>query len=198
MPRAISGAERRRRAAEARRRQSRRRAVAAAVAAAALVAVIVVIALSRGDSVDEPEIRGVRRIDDLERGHVTDTVDYPDVPPVGGNHSPVWQNCGFYATPVSSENAVHSLEHGAVWITFRPDLPAPQIDRLRELAGQAHVLVSPFDGLPSPVVASAWGRQLRLPSVEDSRLSAFLAAYREGPQAPESGGPCTGGVGSPA
>jgi hypothetical protein len=47
-------------------------------------------------------------------------VDYPQSPPVGGPHNPIWQNCGFYSKPVRDEYAVHSMEHGAVWITYSP------------------------------------------------------------------------------
>jgi len=85
------------------------------------------------------------------------------------------------------------MQHGAVWITYRPGLGEADVNRLRELA-TGYVLVSPFDGLPSPVVASAWGRQLRLDSAQDPRLGAFIDAFRRGPQTPEPGAPCTGGA----
>jgi hypothetical protein len=92
--------------------------------------------------------------------HTEADVDYEQNPPVGGAHNPVWQNCGYYDQPVRDENAVHSLEHGAVWITYSPDLPQDQVDHLREIAeNETYVLVSPRDDLPSPVVASAWGKQ---------------------------------------
>ncbi len=57
-------------------------------------------------------------------GHSPDPIVYPQIPPVGGIHNPTWQTCTFYDRPVSSEAAVHSLEHGAIWVTYRPDLPA--------------------------------------------------------------------------
>jgi hypothetical protein len=104
---------------------------------------------------------------------------YPQVPPVGGTHNPVWTTCTFYDKPVPVEMGVHSLEHGAVWITFRSDVPQPDVDRLATLArGQKYILVSPWDDtLPSPIVASAWGRQLRLQSVTDPRLVQFILLY---------------------
>jgi putative peptide zinc metalloprotease protein len=132
------------------------------------------------------------------RAHVEGPVQYAQSPPVGGDHAPIWQNCGFYSQPVAAENAVHSLEHGAVWITYRSDLPPSGRETLRRLArSQIHVLVSPYPNLSAPVVASAWGHQLRLDSPDDPRLAQFLKAFRLGPQAPERGGPCTGGVGQP-
>jgi hypothetical protein len=133
-----------------------------------------------------------------ERTHVQTPVSYPQVPPVGGKHAPIWQNCGFYDTPIRNENGVHSLEHGAVWITYRPDLTGEQVDALRSLArGDTYLLVSPYPDLATPVVASAWGRQLQLDSVDDPRLDEFVRAFRLGRQAPEVGERCDGGVGQP-
>jgi putative peptide zinc metalloprotease protein len=139
-----------------------------------------------------------KRFEITERTHVQTPVVYSQTPPVGGNHSPLWQNCGFYATPIANEHAVHSLEHGAVWITYRPDLAPEQSDTLAQLAQhQTYVLVSPLPNLPAPVVASAWNRQLQLDAVDDPRLEAFIRTFRLGAQAPERGGGCTGGIGVP-
>jgi hypothetical protein len=140
---------------------------------------------------------GVRTFEVAERRHVTTPVDYPQSPPVGGNHAPVWQNCGFYAAPIANENAVHSLEHGAVWIAFRPGLAQSDIEVLRDLARETYVLVGPYPRLAEPIVVSSWGRQLHVGSVRDSRLKRFVDAYRLDARAPERGGPCTGGKGNP-
>jgi hypothetical protein len=123
---------------------------------------------------------------------------YPQTPPAGGVHSAVWQNCGIYDQPVRNENAVHSLEHGAVWIAYRPDLPEAAVQTLRNLArGRSHVLVSPYPDLPHPVVATAWGLQLPLQEAADARLPVFISRYEKGPQTPEPGAVCTGGTGTP-
>jgi hypothetical protein len=140
---------------------------------------------------------GVRHFAVISHQPVTTPVVYAQTPPVGGDHSPVWQDCGFYTAPVANEHAVDSMEHGAVWITYRPDLSPAQIDLLRQLAQrQTYVLVSPYPGLPEPAVASAWGVQLRLSTTSDPRLAQFVRAYRLGLQAPERGVPCTGGLGA--
>ena len=99
--------------------------------------------------------------------HTMGSVTYAQVPPNGGSHSPVWQRCGFYTEPVRDEHAVHSLEHGAIWITYQPDLPQDQIEILRALTrGQADLLVSPYLDLPAPVVVSAWGQQIKLDGID--------------------------------
>jgi hypothetical protein len=139
----------------------------------------------------------VKSYSNLSRDHTKEPVDYPQSPPVGGPHNPIWQNCGYYSKPVRNEYAVHSMEHGAVWITYRPNLPKDQVEKIKSLTLKNYVLVSPYPGLPAPVVATAWGKQLRLDSANDPRLGQFVTTYRLGPQNPEPGAPCTGGVGTP-
>jgi hypothetical protein len=131
--------------------------------------------------------------------HTTSTVRYVETPPVGGLHHPVWQNCGIYTTPIHNEHGVHSLEHGAVWITYRPDLPADQIRRLTEIASDDYMLLSPYPGLPAPIVASTWNHQIRLERSDDSRLPQFISRYKNNPSTtPEFGAVCFGGVSTTA
>lgn len=127
--------------------------------------------------------------------HTPDPVDYEQDPPAGGEHNPVWQNAAFYEEPIRNENAVHTLEHGAVWITYSPDLPQDQIATIQEIVeGQDCLLASPYPGLDSPVVASAWGAQVRLEGADDPNLERFINSYRKGPQSPEPGATCSGGT----
>lgn len=101
--------------------------------------------------------QGLQTFSNLSRNHVTGTVKYPQSPPVGGDHNAVWLNCGTYTSPVANENAVHSMEHGAVRITCQPTLSAADVTALHHaVGGQSHVVLSPYPGLPAPVVASAW------------------------------------------
>ena len=137
----------------------------------------------------QPLIEGVQTFM-VDAGHSEGPVSYPQVPPVGGIHNPVWQPCTFYDQPVQNERAVHSLEHGAIWITYRPDLAQSEVDTLASLArSRKDVLVSPWDaGLPAPLVATSWGRQLRLESASDPRLTQFVRIYAN--QGPEINAPC--------
>ncbi|MCZ2404447.1 DUF3105 domain-containing protein [Paenarthrobacter sp. Z7-10] len=140
-------------------------------------------------------IDGIQSFTGLTRQHTSDHVTYPQNPPVGGDHAPVWTNCGTYTHPVNTWESVHSMEHGAVWVTYRPDLPQTQIDVLaKQAASHPYELLSPYPALPSAVVASAWGKQLKLDSAQDPRLPVFLKKYLQGPQTPEPGAPCSGGV----
>ena len=139
----------------------------------------------------------VTRFDGLSNEHVEGTVAYPEVPPVGGPHNARWLACDVYDEPVPPETAVHSLEHGGVWITHRPDLPADEVEQLAALRAldEEYVLVSPFDGLPAPVVVTAWGVQLQAGSAADPGIEAFVREYAGGDQGGEPGAPCrTGGL----
>ena len=129
----------------------------------------------------------------VTRDHTTQPVTYEQTPPVGGDHNPTWLNCGVYTAPVPNELAVHALEHGAVWVTYRSDLPAGEVERLVDVVPDTYMVVSPFEDLPAPVVASAWGAQLQLTGVDDPRLEEFITKYRQGAQTPEPGASCTGG-----
>lgn len=144
-------------------------------------------------------IEGVVAVPVESVDHVRYDVEYPTAPPAGGPHLGIWLNCGFYTVPVLDELAVHSLEHGAVWVTYRADVPADSIRQLAALAVQSsHLLVSPYEAQRSPLVLSAWARQLALDSVEDPRFERFLEVYlRDGPTAPEPGASCSGAVGVP-
>lgn len=154
---------------------------------------LIVIRLS-GTSVEGATDFGVQ-----ERGHDQDAEYATEgLPPVGGVHSPRWQTCGIYDQPVEDKNAVHSMEHGAVWITYQPDLPAEEVETLRGLVhDQSYLLLSPYPGLQSPVVLNAWGVQLEVDAASDERVADFIDTYRLGPQTPEFGAACDDGVGVP-
>lgn len=142
-------------------------------------------------------IDGVVAYSGLARDHTTDDVDYPQTPPVGGAHDPKWLTCTgtVYDQPVRDENAVHSMEHGAVWVAYRPDLPADQVATLAsDVEGVPYSFMSPYPGIGSPVVLTAWGLQLGVDSADDPRVKEFVDTYANGPQTPEPGASCDGGV----
>lgn len=119
-------------------------------------------------------------------------------PPAGGDHWAGWLNCGIYTEPQQNERAVHALEHGAVWVTYDPDaLDQSQIDTLVNSLPDTYIVVSPYPGLPAPVVASAWGAQVQLDGVDDERLAQFVTKYWRSATAPEPSAVCTGAIDGP-
>jgi hypothetical protein len=192
----------RQRVAEMRARQQRedrRRkimiAIGSVVAVVAVASVVtVVVIMQRQPAKADASVQSFK----ADRGHTDKPVAYPQNPPAGGKHHPVWQNCGVYDKPVKNENAVHALEHGAVWITYRPDLAKSDVTKLREtVRGIDYSLLSPYPGLPTPVVLSAWGKQQKLARVDEQKIRAFLRSYVQGRQTPEPGAACSGGIGQP-
>lgn len=187
-------------------KRDRRRGVllfgAAGLVAAVIIGFAVVAAINERAAEDQP-IEGLQEFEGVSPTHVDGIVDYEQTPPAGGDHNPVWLNCGIYSEPVPNENAVHSLEHGVVWITYRPDLDEGQVEQLRDfVTGQRStvrdkLLLSPYEGLPAPVVASAWGRQVQLNGADDPRLERFTDRFINGSQSPEPGQTCAQGVGTP-
>lgn len=144
-----------------------------------------------------PSPGSIRYTDVSSRDHVIEPAVFPQDPPVGGEHTANWQNCGFYDKAIPPGPAIHSLEHGAVWVTYREDLAEDELDVLRRVAATgARVLVSPWGGnLPSPIVVSAWNSQQALPSASDPALATFLRQFVDDPSSPEHDGPCSGGQG---
>lgn len=126
--------------------------------------------------------------------HSRTAVEYAESPPVGGEHHDAWWNCGVYTEPIPDEHAVHSLEHGAVWLTYQPDLPADQIAVLADLGRQDYMLVSPYPGQDTPVSAQSWGHQLKLDTADDQKLRGFIREYKQAPDTPEPGAACTSGT----
>lgn len=152
---------------------------------------------------NSPAVRGVpegtAQVPVAAPAHVEGDLHEDGDVPAGGPHAEIWQNCGFYDTEIRSENAVHSLEHGAVWITFEPGLPADQVDKLKGFTGGFDkVLVSPVAGQGSPIIVTAWANQLNLDDAGDPRLAQFVNEFEGSFDAPEPGGRCNGGIGTPA
>ncbi|GAB2963427.1 hypothetical protein GCM10027280_60350 [Micromonospora polyrhachis] len=128
--------------------------------------------------------------------HAWGALTYAVSPPVGGKHNFNWQNCmgDVYAAPIANEHAVHSMEHGAVWITYRSDLPADQVSALAEkVRGNEYMMMSPVDGLDSPISLQAWGYQLKVDKADDSRVDEFIKALRQNANV-EPGATCGRGI----
>ena len=169
--------------------------IVGAVIVAFLAGFIALVVIDSRQQAGSAPPEGVEEFQVPSRDHTESDVNYEQDPPVGGDHNPVWQNAGFYEAPVREENAVHTMEHGAVWITYSPDLPQGQVNTIRDITqSQDCIVASPVEGLGSPVVASSWGRQLRLDSAGSPDLERFVRAFRLGPETPEPGATCTGGT----
>jgi hypothetical protein len=173
-----------------------------------IIATVVIVALAIGvigyavsqnkkkdDSANPDKISGIVHKSFPSGEHKTTVITYAESPPMGGPHSPIWADCDgtVYPNQIANENAVHDLEHGAVWITYKPGLPSDQLDVLSKLvAGKPYTLMTPYAGLKSNVSLQAWGYQLFVDSATDSRVQQFIKVLRQSQtNTPELGASCT-------
>ncbi|MPZ84569.1 MAG: DUF3105 domain-containing protein [Actinophytocola sp.] len=142
-------------------------------------------------------IDGIKKVTYDGAQHVTaeQRVAYDQSPPFGGPHDQSWANCAgtVYDKAVRSENMVHSLEHGAVWIAYNPDkIKGGALDTLKsKVEGQPYMMLSPYPGLDKPISLQSWGHQLKVDKADDERITHFIDSLRENQyQNPEPGGRC--------
>ncbi|GAA3228417.1 hypothetical protein GCM10017691_19540 [Pseudonocardia petroleophila] len=109
----------------------------------------------------------------------------PGRPPTGGSHGPRAAPCDGVTSPgpVDPAEAVHALEHGAVWVTYNPGLL--RADTVRQLGFRVtdgdDLLLSPFPGLGAPLSLQSWGHRLVLDTPADPRFEQFLVALAGNP-----------------
>ena len=108
-------------------------------------------------------------------------------PPAGGPHRSTPWRTGFY-DPVSDGNAVHSLEHGVVWLSYNPELVDQSgVDALRDIFDDfsRDLIVSPRPDNSDAVAIVSWGRIMGLDSVDVEQLVDFIRTNRN--RSPEPG-----------
>ncbi|WP_415950709.1 DUF3105 domain-containing protein [Streptomyces sp. KLOTTS4A1] len=154
---------------------------------------------AKAKAASEAPIGGIKEFDaeKLGRNHVKTPVSYPQTPPVGGDHDPTWLNCDgdVYDEPVRNENAVHSLEHGAVWVTYNKQAKDADVEALKEkVKATPYSLMSPVEAQEGALMLTAWGKQVTVDSAKDPRVESFFAKFVQGPQTPEPGAACTSGT----
>ncbi|ALV39214.1 DUF3105 domain-containing protein [Streptomyces sp. CdTB01] len=132
----------------------------------------------------------------LGRTHVTKPVDYPMTPAAGGNHNQVWANCEgtVYKKALTDDNAVHSLEHGAVWVTYNDKAADADVQKLGDRVEKTpYTMMSPVKEQSGRIMLTAWGHQLSVDKASDPRVEQFLGKYVQGSQTPEPGATCSTG-----
>jgi len=170
------------------------------VLGAMLVGLITYAAFNQGSGRDQLQVNPDAAVEgvavasgELKRGHVPGPVAYEQTPPNSGDHNATPQQCAVYTEPIAPENAVHSLEHGAIWVTYNDKVPDDQVEELAgKVEGDPYGLMSPVPNQKSPINLSAWGRRLSVDSANDPRIDRFIEGFASGPQTPEPGAPCLG------
>jgi hypothetical protein len=157
--------------------------IAAAVAVVVFAAAVITYAVVQVNEADAARVDSVDEIDGIEtfdyaagQEHVTTPVEYEQSPPVGGPHDGEWADCTgtVYDIDIRHENAVHSMEHGAVWITYDPaTVSEDDIATLAGIADESGRMLSPYAGQDSPISVQSWNHQLEVDSADDPRIAQF-------------------------
>ncbi|GLY54462.1 DUF3105 domain-containing protein [Lentzea sp. NBRC 102530] len=135
------------------------------------------------------EYKGSRHVEPTQR------VAYDQTPAFGGPHDATWADCTgvVYDKAIRTENAVHGLEHGAVWITYNPDqVKDDALTKLKvKVEGIPYMMLSPFPGLDKPISLQSWGHQLKVDNADDERIDQFISSLlRNANTYPEVGASC--------
>ncbi|MFC3491268.1 DUF3105 domain-containing protein [Glycomyces rhizosphaerae] len=125
--------------------------------------------------------------------------EYEITPPAGGDHLSQWQTCtgSVYDAPIMDGNAVHSLEHGAVWLTYDPALvDGDGIEKLAsKVEGRDFSLMSPYPEMGVAVSVQAWGVQYQTNKLNDPKIDEFMDFYiQNADNAAEPGAQCANGL----
>ena len=104
--------------------------IAASIAVVVFAAAVISYAVVQVNRSNADKVTSADQIADLQtleyangQEHVGTPVTYTESPPVGGAHDPEWADCTgtVYDVDIQHENAVHGMEHRAVWGTYDPD-----------------------------------------------------------------------------
>ena len=102
-----------------------------------------------------------RAADDEGAAHISEgtRVEYKTNPPTSGNHWSDSVGDGVYEIPQPDEGLVHALEHGRVWISYKPDISAEVIERLEEIGrSRIRTVVTPRPQNETDIAIAAWTR----------------------------------------
>ncbi len=121
------------------------------------------------------------------RNHVPDDtkIDYNSNPPAGGPHYATPAHAGTYDKAPADGYLVHSLEHGAVILWYKEDLPKNDVEKLKEIFNKTpgKSIMTPRKDLDVKVAVSSWGRVLKLQAIDEQQIKAFFKTNSD--RAPE-------------
>lgn len=114
-------------------------------------------------------------------------IAYQSNPPTSGNHWPIPLTDGVYNTEKPEEAIVHSLEHGRVWISYKPTISEEVKKKLRKFGSQG-VIITPRSANETDIALAAWTRldAFNLPAdgaLDETRVRDFILRYKNrGPE----------------
>ncbi len=116
---------------------------------------------------------------------------YNSNPPTGGWHYPEPAPTGVYTHEIDDETLIHNLEHGHIWISYKPDLDPAVVQKLKDIAYRFHskIIMAPRAKNDSPIALGAWEYLLKLDTYDEAKILGFIKAHRgKGPEdVPDTG-----------
>lgn len=128
--------------------------------------------------------------EDEGQDHSDGPYTYTANPATSGPHNIVPAEDGAYAEPPSTEQLLHSLEHGRVVIQFAPSAPQSARSKLQSLFDEDPyhlILTENATDMPYAVAATAWNQAIgckRMSNPVLDAVRAFRETYRD--QGPEN------------
>ncbi len=110
---------------------------------------------------------------------------YLSNPPVSGWHYGQTAEWGIYDKELVDQNVIHNLEHGGIWISYKPDAPPELIAKLKEVAGRysRKIILAPRAANDSIIAVAAWGRLDKFDYFDEARIVKFIKAHKDkGPE----------------
>ena len=147
-----------------------------------------------GDQEPQPQPRLGTKIEELGRDHIAvgqSHEPYNSNPPTSGPHYAQPADWGVSDQPLPDETLVHNLEHGGIIISYRPDLPADQIEEIKNFYrdlptsafGNRKAVIVPRSANERPLSLTAWGYLLHLDAVDKNQIRQFyLDHVDKGPE----------------
>ena len=120
--------------------------------------------------------------------HIADKASHPAYnsnPPTSGWHYDHAYATGVYTDEKEDEVLVHNLEHGHIWIAYKPDLNPETVKQLRDMAYRfrSQIIMAPRPKNDVPIALGAWEYQLKLQSFDLDKILGFIKAHRgKGPE----------------
>lgn len=101
---------------------------------------------------------------------------YNSNPPTSGWH---WINpadWGVYDRPLVDEQAVHNLEHGGIWISYK-NIDETTLGNLKKIAknNSQSVILSPRETNDSNIVLASWTRIESMETYDESKILEFIS-----------------------
>lgn len=167
------------------RRQKMKRAVWILVGVGFLV--LIIAGLVYYNNWQDKDLPG-QLIPDQGREHVTGShPPYNSNPPTSGWHNPRAAEWGVYQEELSDEVLIHNLEHGGIWVSYRPGISEDVQKKLESFYDKygRKIIVEPRSQNDADIVLAAWNRLDKFSAGEysDERVDKFIRAFRnKGPE----------------